>query len=47
MWSLLILTLYKACVITNSTGEGKFTVTERKLYVPVVALSIQDNAKLL
>ena len=47
MWSLLILTLYKACVITNSTGEGKSKVTETKLYVPVITLSIQDNAKLL
>ena len=35
------------CVITNSTGEGKFTMTETKLYVPVVTLSTQDNTKLL
>ena len=35
------------CVITNSTGEGKFTMIETKLYVPVVTLSTQDNAKLL
>ena len=34
-------------VITNSTGKGKFQITERKLYVPVVTLSTQDNAKLL
>ena len=31
----LILTWPKGCVITNSTGEGKFTITETKLYVPV------------
>ena len=43
----LILTWYKDCVITNSTGAGKFKITERKLYVPVVTLSTQDNAKLL
>ena len=43
----LILTWSKNCVITNSTGEGKFTITETKLYVPVVTLSTQDNAKLL
>ena len=43
----LILTWYKDCVITNSTGEGKFAITETKLYVPVVTLSTQDNAKLL
>ena len=35
------------CVITNSTGEGKFAITEAKIYVPVVTLSTQDNAKLL
>ena len=27
--------------------EPTFTITDTKLYVPVVALSIQDNAKLL
>ena len=37
----------KDCVITNSTGEGKFVITETKLYVPVVTLSTEDNAKLL
>ena len=43
----LILTLSKDCVITNSTGKGKFAIKETKLYVPVVTLSTQDNAKLL
>ena len=33
-----ILTWSKDCVITNSTGEGKFAITETKLYVPVVIL---------
>ena len=42
-----ILTWSKNCVITNSVGEGKFSITETKLYVPVVTLSTQDNAKLL
>ena len=37
----------KHCVITNSEGEGKFAITETKLFVPVVTLSTQDNAKLL
>ena len=37
----------KDCVITNSTGERKFQITQTKLYVPVVTLSTQDNAKLL
>ena len=43
----LILAWSKDCVITNSTGERKFKITDAKLYVPVVTLSAQDNAKLL
>ena len=43
----LILTWSKDCVITSSEDEGKFAITETKLYVPVVTLSTQDNAKLL
>ena len=43
----LILTWSKDCVITNSTGEEKFAITETKLYVPVVTLSTKDNEKLL
>ena len=43
----LELTWSKGCVITNSTGGGKFQITETKLYVPVATLSSQDNAKLL
>ena len=43
----LILTRSKDCVITNSTGTGKFAITNAKLYVPVIILSTQDNAKLL
>ena len=43
----LILTWSRYCVITNSTGAGKFKITETKLYISVVTLSTQDNAKLL
>ena len=43
----LILTWSSTCVITNSTGAGKFEITDTKLYIPVVTLSTQDNAKLL
>ena len=42
-----ILTWSPTCVITNSTGEAKFEITGTNLYVPVVTLSTQDNAKLL
>ena len=37
----------EVCAITNSTGAGKFAITETKLYVLVVTLSTKDNAKLL
>ena len=43
----LILTWSKGCVITNSTGTGKFEITDTRLYVPVVTLSTPDDAKLL
>ena len=42
-----ILTWSSSCVITNSTGEGTFAITDTKLCVPVVTLSTQDNSKLL
>ena len=41
------MTWSKECVITSSTGEGKFAITETKLYVPIVTLSTKDNEKLL
>ena len=43
----LILTWSKNFVISSATGETKFSITETKLYVPVITLSTQDNAKLL
>ena len=43
----LILTWSKDCVITTSTGERKFAITETRLYVPVVTLPTKDNEKLL
>ena len=43
----LILTWSKDCVITNSTGEGKFKITDAEPYVAVIILSTQYNAKLL
>ena len=43
----LILTWSPTCVISSATGETKFKITEPKLYVLVVTLSTQDNAKLL
>ena len=46
----LILTWSANCVMiyTNVANQGAtFAITETKLYVPVVTLSTQDNAKLL
>ena len=43
----LILTWSSTCVITNSTGAGRFAITDTRLYVPVITLSTQDNSKLL
>ena len=43
----LILTWSSTFVITNSTGEGSFKITDTKLYVSGVTLSTQDNAELL
>ena len=36
-----------SCVITDSAGEGRFTITDMKLYVPVVTLPTQRYTKLL
>ena len=41
------LTWSSTCVITNSTGKERFTIPDIKLFVPVITLSTQDNAKLL
>ena len=43
----LILTWSPTCVITNSTGAGRFAITDTKVYVPAVSISTQYNAKLL
>ena len=50
-WEIdLILTWSADCVIiyaNDSNQNPTFPINETKLYVPVVTLSIQDNAKLL
>ena len=40
-----ILTWASTCVIINSIGTKTFSVTDTKVYVPVVTLSNQHNAK--
>ena len=34
------------CVLSNLVGASTFTITDAKLYVPIVTLSTEDNAKL-
>ena len=41
-----ILVWSENCAISSGTGTTKFKITDTKLYVPVVTLSTQDNAKL-
>ena len=43
----LIPTWSSTCIITNSTGAGRFEVTDTRLDVPAVTLSTQENTKLL
>ena len=43
----LILTQSDKCVFSNDAKATTFAITDTKLYVPVVILSTQDNAKLL
>ena len=40
----LNLTWSENCVIWSAIGEKKFKITDIKIYVPLVTLSIQDNA---
>ena len=43
-----IVTWSIKCVLSNAAAQATtFKITDTKLYVPVVTLSIQDNAKLL
>ena len=43
----LILTWSEDCIISSATEATKFKIIDTKLYVPVVTLSTQHNAKLL
>ena len=43
----LILTWSDKCILSNDAKATTFAITDTKVYVPVVTLSTQDNAKLL
>ena len=42
----LSLKWYKNCILSSAGTAATFTITDTKLYVPVVTLKIEDNAKL-
>ena len=42
----LILTWADKCVSSNDTKSTTFSIADKKVYVPVVTLSTQDNANL-
>ena len=42
----LSLTWNPNCVLSNLVGVFTFTITDAKLYVPIVTLSTENNAKL-
>ena len=42
----LSLKWHENCILPNLVGDSTFTVTDAKLYVSIVTLSAEDNAKL-
>ena len=42
----LWLRWYENCILSNVAGNSTFKITDAKLYVPIVTLSTEDNAKL-
>ena len=42
----LSLTWNPNCVLSNLVGASTFTITDAKLYVPIVTLSTENDAKL-
>ena len=37
---------YENCILSSAGTAATFTITDTKLYVPVVTLKTEDNAKL-
>ena len=42
----LSLSWYENCLLSSAGNNAIFTITDAKLYVPIVTLSVEDNAKL-
>ena len=36
----------KNCILSSEDGNSAFTITDTKLYVPIVTLKTEDNTKL-
>ena len=41
----LLFNSFSTCALSNDTKLTTFAITDIKLYVPLVTLSIQDNVK--
>ena len=42
----LSLEWYENCILSSAATAAIFTITDTKLYVPVVTLKTEDNVKL-
>ena len=42
----LSLRWYENCILSSARNNATFTITDAKLYVPIVTLSTEDNVKL-
>ena len=42
----LSLKWYEKCILSNSGNAATFTITDAKLYIPIVNLKTEDNTKL-
>ena len=42
----LSLKWYGECILSNSGDAATFTITDEKLYIPIVTLKTEDNTKL-
>ena len=42
----LSLKWYEECILSNSGNAATFTITDAKLYIPIVTLKTEDNTKL-
>ena len=41
-----LLGWYEECILSNAKNAANFTITDEKIYVPIVTLRAEDNTKL-